>query len=105
MAYAIFKTGGKQYRVQKGDFINVECVNTLEEGADAQFDEVLMIENEGSVTLGTPTVQGASVSAKVVSQFRMPKQIAFKFKRRKGYHKKKGFRRAMTRLEITDIKG
>lgn len=105
MAYAIFKTGGKQYRVKKGDFINVERVSELEEGGKAKFDQVLLIENEGNVTLGSPTVKGAVVSAKVVSQFRAAKQIAFKFKRRKGFHKKKGYRRALTRLEITDIKG
>lgn len=104
MAYAIFKTGGKQYRVQKGDFIDVECINTLAEGADTVFEDVLMVENEGKVTIGTPTVAGAKVSAKVVSQFRGKKIIAFKFKRRKGYHKKKGSRRAMTKLEIIDIK-
>lgn len=104
MAYAIFKTGGKQYRVKKGDFINVERVSTLEEGADAKFDDVLLVEDNGKITVGTPTVKGATVSAKVVSQFRGKKMLAFKFKRRKGYHKKKGYRRAMTRLEITDIK-
>ena len=104
MAYAIFKTGGKQYRVQKGDVIDVECINTLEEGAEASFDQVLMVENDGKVTVGTPMVEGATVSAKVVSQFRGKKIIAFKFKRRKGFHKKKGSRRAMTKLEITDIK-
>ena len=103
MAYAIFKTGGKQYRVQTGDVIDVECINTLEEGAEASFDQVLMVENDGKVTVGTPMVEGATVSAKVVSQFRGKKIIAFKFKRRKGFHKKKGSRRAMTKLEITAI--
>lgn len=53
MAYAIFKTGGKQYRVQKGDVIDVECINTLEEGAEASFDQVLMVENDGNVILGS----------------------------------------------------
>ncbi len=104
MAYAVFKTGGKQYRVQKGDVIDVECINTLEEGAEASFDQVLMVENDGTITVGTPTVAGATVTAKVVSQFRGKKVIAFKFKRRKGYHKKKGSRRALTKLEITEIK-
>ena len=75
MAYAIFKTGGKQYRVQTGDVIDVECINTLEEGAEASFDQVLMVENDGKVTVGTPM----------------------------GFHKKKGSRRAMTKLEITAI--
>lgn len=103
MAYAIFKTGGKQYRVQAGDVIDVECINTLEEGTEASFDQVLMVENDGNVTLGTPTVAGATVSAKVVSQFRDKKIIAFKFKRRKGFHKKKGSRRSLTKLEITAI--
>lgn len=70
MAYAIFKTGGKQYRVQTGDVIDVECINTLEEGAEASFDQVLMVENDGKVTVGTPMVEGATVSAKVVSHFR-----------------------------------
>ena len=67
MAYAIFKTGGKQYRVQTGDVIDVECINTLEEGAEASFDQVLMVENDGKVTVGTPMVEGATVSAKVAS--------------------------------------
>ena len=97
------KTGGKQYRVQTGDVIDVECINTLEEGAEASFDQVLMVENDGKVTVGTPMVEGATVSVKVVSQFRGKKIIAFKFKRRKGFHKKKGSRRAMTKLEITAI--
>ncbi len=104
MAYAVFKTGGKQYRVQKGDFIIVERISELEEGADTVFDQVLMVENEGTVKVGAPTVEGASVSAKVVSQCRGKHGVAFKFKRRKGFHKKKGFRRALTRLEILDIK-
>ena len=103
MAYAIFKTGGKQYRVQARDVVDAEYINPLEEGAEASFDQVLMVENDGNVTLGTPTVAGATVSAKVVSQFRDKKIIAFKFKRRKGFHKKKGSRRAMTKLEITGI--
>ncbi len=103
MAYAVFKTGGKQYRVQKGDFIVVERLSTLEEGAETKFDEVLMVENEGSVRVGTPLVEGASISAKVVSQCRGKHGVAFKFKRRKGFHKKKGFRRALTKLEIVDI--
>jgi large subunit ribosomal protein L21 len=104
MAYAVFKTGGKQYRVQKGDFIDVDRLSALEEGAEAVFDQVLFVESDGTVKVGTPTVDGATVSAKVVSQFLGKKVIAFKFKRRKGFHKKKGFRHALTKLEITDIK-
>ena len=64
MAYAIFKTGGKQYRVQTGDVIDVECINTLEEGAEASFDQVLMVENDGKVTVGAPMVEGLSEANK-----------------------------------------
>ena len=104
MAYAIFKTGGKQYRVQAGDVIDVECINTLEEGAEASFDQVLMVENDGNVTTrhpdggrsyGSPPRSSASSATS--------RSSTFKFKRRKGFHKKKGSRRAMTRLEITGI--
>jgi len=103
MSYAVIKTGGKQYRVQEGDQIDVEKL-ALEEGAEASFD-VLMIGEGESVKIGAPTVAGATVTAKVVSQFRGPKGVAFKFKRRKGYHKTKGFRRHLTKIEITSIAG
>ena len=102
MAYAVFKTGGKQYRVSQGDVIDVEKLD-LEEGAEFSFNEVLLKNDGSEVSVGQPLVDGASVTAKVVSQFRGPKGIAFKFKRRKGYHKTKGFRRALTKLEIVSI--
>ncbi len=103
MSYAVIKTGGKQYRVQEGDQIDVEKL-ALEEGAEATF-EVLMVGEGDSVKIGAPIVDGAKVTAKVVSQFRGAKGIAFKFKRRKGYHKTKGYRRHLTKLEITSIAG
>ena len=103
MSYAVIKTGGKQYRVQEGDQIDVEKL-ALEEGAEASFD-VLMIGEGSSVKVGAPLVEGASVTAKVVSQFRGAKGVAFKFKRRKGYHKTKGYCRHLTTLEITSIAG
>ncbi|MCX6864757.1 MAG: 50S ribosomal protein L21 [Verrucomicrobia bacterium] len=103
MAYAVIKTGGKQYRVQQGtrfdvDKLDVEVDDLLE------FDVLLVGEGE-SVKIGTPTVEGASVFVKVLSQYRGPKGIAFKFKRRKGFHKTKGFRRSLTTLEVTSIAG
>jgi large subunit ribosomal protein L21 len=101
MGYAVIKTGGKQYRVQQGDKINVEKL-ALEVGSETKFD-VLLVGEGSSVTLGSPTVPGASVTAKVVEQFRGEKGVAFKFKRRKGFHKKIGFRRHLTKLEITGI--
>lgn len=103
MSYAVIKTGGKQYRVQQGDVLDVEKL-ALEEGDKTTFD-VLMVGEGDSVKVGAPFVDGAEVTAKVVSQFRGPKGIAFKFKRRKGYHKTKGYRRHLTKIEITSIAG
>jgi large subunit ribosomal protein L21 len=104
MAYAVIKTGGKQYRVQQGDKIDVEKLD-VEVDAQITFDEVLLVGEGEAVRVGTPTVAGASVTAKVVEQHRGPKGVAFKFKRRKGFHKTKGFRRHLTKLEITAIAG
>ena len=104
MAYAVIKTGGKQYRVQQGDKIDVEKLD-IEVDAQITFDEVLLVGEGDSVRVGAPTVAGASVTATVVEQHRGPKGVAFKFKRRKGFHKTKGFRRHLTKLEITGIAG
>ncbi len=103
MAYAVIKTGGKQYRVQEGTKFDVEKLDA-EVDSEIQFDALLVGEGE-NVKIGAPTVEGASVTAKVISQYRGPKGIAFKFKRRKGFHKTKGFRRSLTTLEITSIAG
>ena len=102
MAYAVFKTGGKQYRVQAGDKLDVEKIDA-EVGSETKFDEVLLVNDGTATTVGTPTVAGAAVTAKVVEQFRGKKGVAFKFKRRQGYHKTKGYRRHLTKLEITSI--
>jgi large subunit ribosomal protein L21 len=103
MAYAVIKTGGKQYRVQKGTKFDVEKLDA-EVDSQIQFDALLVGEGD-TLKIGTPTVAGASVTAKVLSQYRGPKGIAFKFKRRKGFHKTKGFRRSLTTLEVTSIAG
>ncbi len=103
MAYAVIKTGGKQYRVEKGTRLDVEKLDA-EVDSEVKFDALMVGEGE-SVKVGTPTVEGASVTAKVVDQYRGKKGIAFKFKRRKGYHKTKGYRRALTTLEVTSIAG
>lgn len=102
MAYAVFKTGGKQYRVQEGETLDVEKIDA-EVGSEAKFDTVLLVNNGTDTTVGTPNVAGATVTAKVVEQFRGKKGVAFKFKRRQGYHKTKGFRRSLTKLQITSI--
>ncbi len=102
MAYAIFKTGGKQYRVQQGDRVDVEKLDA-EVGDEVTFEEVLASGSGDGVQVGAPFVSGATVTAKVVDQYRAKKVIAFKFKRRKGHHKTKGHRRQLTRLEILSV--
>ena len=102
MAYAIFKTGGKQYRVSEGDKIDVEKLD-LEVGKEASFEDVLFTSNGTDSKVGAPFVDGAKITAEVIDQHRAKKVIAFKFKRRKGYHKTKGHRRQLTRLQIKSI--
>ena len=102
MAYAVIKTGGKQYRVQEGDKLDVEKLDAAVD-SEITFSEVLLRGEGETITVGAPFIEGGSVTAKVVDQFRGPKGVAFKFKRRKGYHKTKGYRRHMTKLEITSI--
>ena len=102
MAYAIFKTGGKQYRVQEGDTLSVDKL-PVEEGEEIKFSEVLLVNDGSNTTVGAPFVDGGGVTAKVVEQHRGKKGVAFKFKRRKGFHKTIGFRAHLTKLEITGI--
>lgn len=104
MAYAVITSGSKQYRVTVGDKLTVDRISGLENDGEVTFDKVLLVENDGATTVGTPTVSGATVTAKVLdAEARGAKGIAFKFKRRKGFHKKKGFRAALTKVEITAI--
>ena len=102
MAFAIIKTGGKQYRVSKGDKIDVEKLDG-DVGSNISIGDVLFYGDGSDLRIGDPKLSGASVSAKVVDQFRADKVINFKYKRRKGYHRTKGHRRQMTRLQIEAI--
>ena len=102
MAYAVIQTGGKQYRVESGNEIEVEKLDA-EVGADIQLSEVLLVSDSGKTQVGTPFVSGAKVAAKVVDQFKDDKVIAFKFRRRKGYHRTVGHRRQLTKLKIESI--
>ncbi len=104
MGYAIIKTGGKQYRVSEGDTIDVEKLDA-EVGSKAVFDEVVLCSDGQTAQVGTPTVKGATVTAKVLEQRRAPKVLAFKYRRRTGYHRTVGHRREMTRLSIEKISG
>jgi large subunit ribosomal protein L21 len=102
--YAVIETGGKQYRVTAGDTLDVERLET-EAGKPHTFDRVLLVANDGKVTVGAPTLAGAKVVADVTQHLRGEKKIAFKMKRRKGYHRTVGHRQELTRVKITDIKG
>ena len=102
MAYAVIQTGGKQYRVESGNEIDVEKLD-VEVGADIDFSEVLLVSDGADLQVGEPFVSGAKVSAEVVDQFKDDKVIAFKFRRRKGYHRTVGHRRQLTRLKIKTI--
>jgi large subunit ribosomal protein L21 len=99
--YAVFITGGKQFRVTEGQEIYVEKLD-VEAGDTVTFTDVLMLGGEKTV-VGTPLVAGAKVVAKVVKNGRGPKIIVFKFKQKKDYHKKQGHRQAYTKLVIESI--
>ncbi len=101
--YAVIRTGGKQYKVAAGDVISVEKLATAEPGKTVTFDEVLMVGDDGGHTVGTPTIDGATVAATVLEQSRAPKIIVFKKKRRKDYRRTAGHRQALTVLRITDV--
>ncbi len=99
--FAVFKTGGKQYRVAAEDVLKVDKVKG-EPGEIVEFGEVLVVGGD-SVTLGAPTVAGATVAAEVLDQARGPKIIAFKKRRRKNSRRKRGHRQEFTLLRITEI--
>ena len=102
MAFAIIKTGGRQYRVAEGETIDVDRLD-LEAGAKATFAEVLFHGDGEKLTHGSPLISGASVVGEVVEQRKDKKVIAFKFRRRKGYHRTVGHRRKLTRVKIKSI--
>jgi large subunit ribosomal protein L21 len=101
--YAVLETGSKQYRVAAGDTLEIERLTT-EKGASVTFDRVLMVNADGKVTVGAPTVTGASIVADVVEHKRGVKVTTFKMKRRKGYHKTIGHRQELTVVKIKEIK-
>ena len=102
MAYAILKAGGKQYKVAEGDIIDVEKLD-VEAGQETTFSEVLMHSDGDTFTHGSPLIGGASVVGEVVEQRKAPKVIAFKYRRRKGYHRTVGHRQKLTRVRIKSI--
>jgi|SRR6516225_7218852 large subunit ribosomal protein L21 len=102
MAYAVIRSGGKQYRVSPGETIVMEKLEGAS-GEKVTFSDVVLLVDGDKVTTGNPLIAGANVGGEVVEQFKDQKVIAFKYKRRKGYHRTIGHRRQLTRVKIQSI--
>jgi large subunit ribosomal protein L21 len=102
LTYAVVETGGKQYRVAPGDTIDVEFL-PIAEGEAVNLDRVLLVGGDEGVTVGTPTVAGASVKADVVTHDRAKKIVVFKYKNKVRSRRRTGHRQAYTRLHIQEI--
>ena len=102
MAYAVIRTGGKQYRVAPGDVLRIERL-AGEVGASVEFEEVLLAAGDGAIRIGTPLVEGARVRAEIVGQGRARKILVFKKKKRKNYRRRRGHRQAITTVRVTEI--
>ncbi len=102
--YAVFRSGGKQYRAAKGDVLRVEKLDA-EEGATVKFDEVLLVGEGSDIKVGHPILSGSTVSGKVVRQGKSTKVPVVKFKRRQNYLRQGSHRQFFTEVEITDISG
>lgn len=100
--YAIVEIGGKQFKVTKDQFVYAPKMQG-EEGASVEFDRVLLMDNDGKVEVGAPTVKGAKVSGKILGHVRGDKVIVFKKKRRKGYKVRNGHRQDFTKVLIEGI--
>jgi large subunit ribosomal protein L21 len=102
--YAVFRSGGKQYRAAKGDVLRLEKIEG-DEGASVKFDEVLLVGEGTDIKVGSPTLSGSTVSGKVVKQGKSKKVPVVKFKRRKNYLRQGNHRQFFTEVEITGITG
>jgi large subunit ribosomal protein L21 len=101
--YAVVESGTKKYRVSAGDTLVVNRIEA-EAGKEFTLDKVLLVSGDGKVNIGAPLVKNATVTADVIEHKRGPKVIAFKMKRRKGYHRTVGHRQEQTVLKIKEIK-
>lgn len=101
--YAVIETGGKQYRVEEGDVLDVERLSDAGEDGEIEFDRVLLVGGGDDVRVGRPLVDGATVKASLVGEVRAPKIRVFKYKRRKGYRRTAGHRQGLHRIQIDSI--
>lgn len=102
--HAIVKTGGKQYKIAEGDILRVEKL-AGEVGTPITFDQVLLVSDGETTTIGKPVVENAMVSGTIIEQGRGKKILVFKYKRRKRYRRKQGHRQAFTSVMIDSIQG
>ncbi len=100
--YAVIETGGKQYKVQEGDVIYVEKLDA-EAGANVAIDKVLVVAGNDDIKVGAPYVENATVDTEVLKNGKSKKIVVYKYKPKKGYHKKQGHRQPYTKLEIKKI--
>ena len=101
--YAIVEINGQQFKAEAGKKLFVHHIKNAEEGQSVEFNKVLLASNEGTVTVGSPTVEGAKVVCEVLSHLKGERIIVFKKKRRKGYRKRNGHRQSFTEVLIKDI--
>ena len=102
--YAIVEINGQQFKAEQGKKLFINHIREAEEGQTVEFDKVLLVDNEGAVTVGTPTVEGAKVVCEVINPLvKGDKVIVFKMKRRKDYRKKNGHRQQYTQVEIKSL--
>ena len=102
--YAIVEINGQQFKVEQGQKLFVNRIKDAEEGKTVEFDKVLLVDNDGAVTVGAPTVEGAMVVVEVVNPLvKGEKVIVFKMKRRKDYRKKNGHRQQFTQVEVKQV--
>ena len=102
--YAIVEINGQQFKVEQGQKLFINHLRDAEEGQNVEFDKVLLVDNEGAVTVGAPTVEGAKVVCEVINPLvKGDKVIVFKMKRRKDYRKKNGHRQQYTQVEIKSV--
>jgi large subunit ribosomal protein L21 len=102
MKYAIVASGGKQYRAVEGETIDVDLMQ-IAIGETVELNDVLLVSDDGNVSIGTPTLAGASIKATVADQIKSPKIIVFKYKADNNYRRKQGHRQKYTRLQVDEI--
>ena len=101
--YAVFQDGGRGYKVAEGDSVEVDLRANLTAGDEIVFDKVVLVKNDDGVVVGRPTIEGAEIKGTVEGMVKGQKLIAYKYKKRQGYHRKKGHRQKYTRVRITGI--